>query len=65
MQTLKNFEKFNKECICLCMNFIDTKMHGTKIKTRIVNFTHEVVVAVFYGRSSTCFMQLCLYVASN
>ena len=34
MHSLLNFVKFNKECICWCMNFIDIKKHGSTIKNK-------------------------------
>jgi len=37
MHSLLNLIKFNKECICWCMNFIDTKMHSTTIKKKIIS----------------------------
>ena len=35
MHSLLNFTKFNKECKCWYMNFIDIKMHGTTIKKKL------------------------------
>jgi len=33
----KNSSKFNKQCICWCVNYIDFRMHGATIKKIMSN----------------------------